>query len=212
MRVDYRDARGLIALGDPLPGHVEALAGALFGESASPEGLAAKLADYMDTDNRRRFAGGERADYRLRNMAPPGDGPLRDHREIYRVLGWRDAMDMAALERLRDLTTLNVSGGVNPYFAHPDVAALLARNELSIISPGGDPIDEFAARDSRPSQVGRFRFLTRVGASGLDRGVEIQRLPASAERPYRRTLVYDRAAPSDAGATPPEGAPDVVQP
>ena len=188
----YRDANGLVSLNSADAPILEALL-LMFGVPAQDAGgLAATLRDYSDDDNLRRPRGGEAADYRLRQLKPPTNSPLRDVSELYQVMGWRDLEFVSSLEFI-ELVTVSLTSAEPRWIFSPDK---LAPIELSV-SPAWrdtlDPLTRAMATDRLPGS--RARFTLEVFESGTGRGrlriIEIERQASAVSKPYLRTLVHE---------------------
>ncbi len=135
---ELQDHRGLASLNLPDRGLLTRL---LIAKGARPEqvdGLLDTLNDYTDTDDLRRLAGAERAEYEALGLPPPRNDWLDSPQELRQIVGWRDLGP--ALEAILTLASSGRSGGLNPNTAPRDV--LLAR------LPGAttEQIDAFIAR------------------------------------------------------------------
>jgi len=135
---ELQDHRGLANLNFPDRGLLTRL---LIAKGARPEqvdGLIDKLNDYTDTDDLRRLAGAERAEYEALGLPAPRNDWLDSPLELRQIVGWRDLGP--TLEAVTALTSGARSGSLNPNTAPRDV--LLAR------LPGTTPeqVDAFIAR------------------------------------------------------------------
>ncbi|PHS29122.1 MAG: hypothetical protein COA85_02000 [Robiginitomaculum sp.] len=198
VNVTYRDISGLVPLNRDAPELLNRLFKGLGLKSDAAKTAAAKLGDYMDFDNRRRFRGGERADYRLKFIPPPSNAQLRAYEEIYHVLGMRSLLSPGIYDRLRLYTTLTpTSTYYRTKFLSSDVARILGLDK-----PNGngmragrrniDFVNEITASIETPTLQGRFIFSTpKMMGKIIVRAVEIERTPAAADLPFRRNVVFE---------------------
>jgi len=194
--IEYRDVAGLLSLnsGDP-----DLIAGLLqeFGvEKSKATGLAARLKDYTDEDTLRRPLGAERADYRMRQLPPPTNSPLRNLSEVTRVMGWEE-LDFVSDPDFLSNVTASLTGPV-PKWAFSPASVLAMRDEASqAMVTNSDPLSIASANTVVPGA--RARFIIRASDTNTGRTrlriVEIERKVAAAAAPWTRSLVFDRPLP-----------------
>ncbi len=183
--VEYRDAAGLF----PFSSADETKAGRFlemfgFSRDAAVE-MAARVADYEDPDNVRRFRGAERTDYRLFSRKPPSNSPLRTPEELGRVLGffeaappnfWSDVVAYATAEQ----------GTMLEYAAPPRLSPLAATTSAS----EGD-LDAISAQARLPSPRARFLLKVTGERRTRTRAVDIRRSPSVSQSPFQRYIAYE---------------------
>jgi Type II secretion system (T2SS), protein K len=196
--VSYRDVSGLVPLNRNAPELMLRLFKGIGLPRDTGPSAAAKLGDYTDPDTHRRFRGGERADYRLKRMAPPANAPLRVYEEMYHILGWKALITPRIYDRLRRYTTLTTTTTYyRTRFLSSDVAKILGLDESGgkIRRLGSRNIDMFDAMTSTvetPTQQGRFIFSTpKATGKTIIRAVEVERSPGAPDRPFRRYVVFE---------------------
>jgi hypothetical protein len=202
--VQYRDVTGLVPINRDAPEMLGRLFKGLGLRSDDSKSAAAKLGDYIDKGNRRRFRGAERADYRMKFTPPPANAPLRVHAEMYHILGWDKLITPLMYERLRKYTTLTTS---NTYyrtaFLSPELAKVLGLAKLDEAAKGLrrkkiDFLDYAVSTIETPTQQGRFVFSTpKITGKVIVRTVELKRTPNAAGAPFQRTFVFEETR--DAG-------------
>lgn len=183
--VRYRDAAGLFSLSSTNEDKM-ALFLQTLGLSRDPAvEMAARIADYEDIDNVRRFRGAERADYRLFGRQPPTNSPLRTPEELGRVLGFFDAAPPGFWRDVVDFATADQSA-LLAYAAPPRLSLL-----VSAATADAGSFDAIGAQATRPS--GRARFLLEVTGErrARTRAVDIRRPPAISQTPFQRFMVYE---------------------
>ncbi|MDQ7077621.1 MAG: type II secretion system protein GspK [Robiginitomaculum sp.] len=196
--VSYRDVSGLVPLNRNAPELLDRLFKGVGLKSDVAKSAAAKLGDYIDSDNRRRFRGGERADYRLKRMPPPTNAYLRAHEEVYRILGWKKMITPPLYERLRRYTTLTTSTTYyRKRFLSSDVARTLGLDDSDgkirrLSSQNMDMLDALTSTVEMPTQQGRFIFSTsQATGKTIIRAIEVERSPMAPDRPFRRYVVFE---------------------
>jgi len=216
--VAYQDAAGLVSLNRRRPEQVEALLEGMGLAGDRAQRLAATLIDYVDDDDRRRFLGAERQAYRLAQRPPPTNAPLRDLREAYRVLDWREE-DALWRERalLRYTTTQQRGYPVRREMAPPELARMMPSEEDEAGS------GQFARMSPEPrGPSGRARLILTVDLAGatrekgaarrrLERAIAVARTPQAADRPYRRYFLWERTQQSQDDDAP-ESIPPLLPP
>ncbi len=187
--VSYRDITGyapLNGLDEPALGQLFTFAGFA---STDAEKLAAELSDFMDTDNERRFRGGERPEYRLYGKPPPSNSPLRHVLEIGDLLSIPEEMGEIFWKNLSEITTIYpLNSTIKPIFALPIL-------EDTFSQQGGinetTTIQQLISSDERPRD--RARFLLGIpGAGGSSRSIEIEKSANHVEKPFKRFLISER--------------------
>lgn len=151
VRVDLPDGAALVAVRDvgglvDLNGSgVDLLAGLIAVmevDAVTARGLAERILDYRDADDRPEAGGAETADYAAAGLAwPPKNAPFERVDEIRQIPG----IDAALAERLEPfLTVHNGSGGIDPRVAPAPVLAAvpgldeISRARFSEADPGAD--------------------------------------------------------------------------
>lgn len=174
IQIAYRDASGLFPLNTPAGDEqIETLV-SLLAINGDTQSLAARLGDYTDADNIRRFRGAERADYRLRGLQPPSNNPLRVHEELGTVMDWADVLTREAMVQIRRVTTLMPVVAVSETFAVDLIAS-----EPALM---GDKDGLFGVSD-RPGE--RFRLVMEAsdGTLSVQRTVDVE-FVANGIHPY----------------------------
>ncbi len=196
--VSYRDVSGLVPLNRNAPELMKRLFLGLGMKRDTGLSAAAKLGDYIDEDTRRRFRGGERADYRLKRMAPPTNARLRAYEEVYHILGWEKMITPSLYERLRRYTTLTTSTTYyRKRFLSSDVAKILGLEESDgkirgFSNQDIDMLDAMTSSVETPTQQGRFIFSTSQAAGKtIIKAIEVERTPMAPDRPFRRYVVFE---------------------
>jgi len=190
--VTLQDVNGLISL-ESTEGRVLSTFLQSFNISENDAAaLIAKLRDYTDADNRRRFRGAERADYRLRSAPPPTNSPLRSLEELKNIADWAET----GLSENVEFLSLATARRTLPRPFEPNMPAALRRR-----APRDESLAEsddiFAATMTGriyPSSRARMRFIAvdRTNEIGVERLIEVQRRPDAIDVPYERVLVYER--------------------
>lgn len=197
--ISYRDGAGLF----PIVGANEPMVALFLRRTGLPrddaESIAAKIVDYVDADNVRRFRGGERSDYRLQLKPPPTNSPLRAAEELPQVLGF-DRVPPAVRDRIRDNATFLVyTQSMKPAVATPLIRPLVEAQESE------STLSEFAAGDRFPGLVARFTLAAEAGGAIMLRVVDVQRNIGPSGPPLERLIVSERIVPVDADAVDPTG-------
>ena len=192
--VRYRDAAGLFPLGTTEEEDVEDFLTIMGMDRNKAQNMTARLLDYQDFDNVRRFQGAERADYRLFSRPPPTNSPLRTTTEAARVLGMFDAAPALFWQDLLEFATVEQNTFLR-YAAPQKLAPLFAQqfNE-------DDPVAEIFANANFPSDRARFLLEIRSENRTRKRAIDIKRPQVVSQEPYQRFWIYEkteqRAAPS----------------
>ena len=164
--VSLQDVSGLPSLNAPETAY---LAEPLIRSGANRrdvDDLVAKLADYIDTDSSRQQNGAEHFDYRLKNMRPPSNSPLRSYEELFSVIGWNEVLPSLDMTLFQDLTTLQTGIGYRPQFSPSRWSGLggaqrgsalaaepeTTQQDLSALSPifGAEEIRDRIERSTEP--------------------------------------------------------------
>lgn len=196
----YQDVAGLISLNFADTDIIERALASGLGEDADVTSLTAKLVDYRDTDARRSFQGGERADYRLKRLHPPTNSSLRTLKETSRVMDW--GLSSPQLDFVtRNFTVL--FGASRPIESRMRAETKnilnLAQTDLEL-TRSESLLQQELLSPPYPSETGRFTFLLidpNTGV-GLERIIEIQRQSGSADQAfYRRLITQDTVISED---------------
>ncbi|GAB4517880.1 MAG: hypothetical protein Tsb0010_02060 [Parvularculaceae bacterium] len=191
--VSYQDGAGLAAINTLSAPEIEQTLIAAGLPSDAAASFAARILDYADEDNHRRFRGAERADYRLAQRAAPMNSPFRSIEEISSVLG-ADALLTEQVRRALEsyVTTGNRVFGLNAAFAPPALAGA-ARAHAESLNTAPDMVRLTAATGAFPSVLGRFSILIADGETViLERIIEIERAANAIDKPFRRYWIADR--------------------
>ncbi len=202
--VQYRDGAGLLPLNTAQPELIAKFLIARGIKSETARGMAAKLADYRDPDHHRRFRGGERGDYRLRDQPPPTNSPIRSFAELDAILGWAEPLATLDRRALMDATILSSSiSGMKTIFVSPELRKDLGLLETNFsLALQSDGIEQSIAGDRYPSNQMRLSFLYRDPSGRfLKRVVEIERKINSLDRPFRKSEVYGAVVSGDEAAS-----------
>jgi hypothetical protein len=193
--VAYQDPEGLLALNTASEAHAEFLLRVLGVGADTAASLAAGLGDYVDADNSRRFRGGERSEYRLSQLDPPTNSPVRTWAELAMVKGWasvvQDRKDM-----LLDLSTMALGREAPRIPALPEAYRQALTTAANAPRPDPSDIEQSDLASSRtPSQRARFALsvVSIKSRSGLRRVIETERRTSRAGPPFSRLLVDERA-------------------
>ena len=192
--IRYRDAAGLFPLGTTEEDDVVAFLTILGMDRNRAKPMAARILDYQDFNNVRRFQGAERADYRLFSQPPPTNSPLRTTAETARVLGMIEASPALFWQDVLELATVEQNAFLR-YAAPQRLAPLFAEQTIP-----DDDINEIIANTSFPTD--RARFLLEIRSEGRTRirAIDIKRPRIVSQEPFQRYWIYEkteqRAAPS----------------
>ncbi|MCA8903688.1 MAG: general secretion pathway protein GspK [Rhodobiaceae bacterium] len=199
----YQDTSGLISLNSSDPLLVAALLRQFGASDRDARPLAAALADFVDDDDVRRPQGGERADYRLRQLADPTNSPIRDLAELPAVLGW-DRLGFLSNPAFVESVTLSFTSPEPRWVFSPDNIASLRESVSAAGLADIDVLAQAASFSSVPGARARFTLTATDRASGqcLIRIVEIERQVASAGAPFSRLLVFEKGGACSAATTP----------
>ncbi len=199
VRVTYRDGGAFTPINRLEPEMTEAFLISLGFSDNLAQRFTARLGDFQDSDVSRRFRGAERAEYRLFQMPPPSNSPLRAPEEFAAILDFAEAAPPEFWNFLDEYASVGTGSVLwRTGLAPPELLALLP----DPIRPGGDPEDILSdvAESQSPSGRARFllemRFETAKGSSAVRRrAVEIVRTANEADRPMRRFWLYDKTTP-----------------
>lgn len=191
--VAYQDASGLAAINVLSAPEIEQTLIAAGVEADAAGSLAAKILDYADEDNLRRFRGAERADYRLAQRDGPMNSPIRAVEEIGLVLGADAVLSETVRRALESYITVGHGVfGLNAAFAPPALAAA-ARVHAESLNTAPDMVRLTAATGAFPSALGRFSILIADGETAIfERIIEIERAANAIDKPFRRYWIADR--------------------
>lgn len=198
---EYRDTGGLISLNSSDPILIAALLESFGVDGDEAETMTARLRDYTDEDALRRPRGAERQDYRLRQMPPPADSPLRRVSEAGRVYGWEDFAPLGTREFLSLTTTASTLQDPMWMFSPPEIRALQRRLPTELRRD--EDILSTASRDAIvPSGRARLTLMAFDEKTGRSRQriVEITRTAAAAGAPYTRSLIFESPLPAGTAA------------
>ncbi|PHS27960.1 MAG: hypothetical protein COA84_02900 [Robiginitomaculum sp.] len=196
--VIYRDTSGLIPINQDAPEMMAMLFKGLGLGLNDRKAAAAKLADYIDQDNRRRFRGAERADYRLKRRPRPSNAPLRAYEELYQIIAWDDLLTPQMNKRLRDFTTLTTSSAYyRTKFLSSELANILGvdgegKANTTLRRQNIDIADLASLIDETPTLQGRFIFSTpKISGKIIVRVVELEKSPNAPSGPFRRYFIFE---------------------
>jgi len=192
--VSLQDASGLVSVNESSSEQLERLLIANGVQPNKAEILIARLQDYLDLDNRRRFKGAERSDYRLRRMDAPSNSPIRNFDELSNVLGWNEVLDDINLHDLMDMVTLQPGDVVAQAFATPNLLKIIDLDRNPSLSSGIDAdIGNLLLNNKRLSGVYRLVFFVETEPGAYRKRVlEIKKQPGNIISPFKRFFVYDR--------------------
>lgn len=192
VEVTYFDAAGAAPIGVlPVADLVRILTASGF-DSTDAQTLAARIADYQDSDVRRQLRGAERAEYRLFGEEPPTNSPIRVYSELDKVLGFSDIATSENWIILQDYMRFGGrSSQFKTNFSIPKLTEVFSSTSFSAVA-GTAQNDEFG-NDILITNSARFllRTLPDTGLTRL-RAVEIMRTPNAADAPFRREWLYDK--------------------
>jgi len=152
--------------------------------------LTAEFLDYTDADNARIFRGAEKSDYRFFNKSPPTNSPIRNITEISKLLSMPENLGSEYWDNFAFITVTRAKRSiVQPAFAIPAIREAFKAEDLF---GNIDFRDEIAQQDLRPLNQARF-LLTIPGSIPLSRAIEIEKRVNDVQKPFRRTLISERA-------------------
>ncbi len=210
---EYRDISGFVPLNGSEPKYIEALLTYLGVGTSEKESLTAKLFDYKDVDNSRRFQGAEKAGYRLKNLPSPTNAPLRSFSELSNVMGWNELLEKSGDRKVMSLTTLSTETyHMKTTFMNPGFADSIDVDEVG----SQTSVDSIVRAGLYPTNVGRFtcRLKLRSGDIFLQ-STEVEKTIGQLKAPFNKFLVYEAI---DAPQTDEErvwnttGLKDVIRP
>lgn len=202
VRVRYQDADSLVSLSTTSPDIVERWLARLPQPPADPEGMAAKLDDFRDSDNDRQYKGSERADYRLLQLQPPSNSSIRGLQELRSVLGWQDFAVEVDPDLLSELTWFYTNPVPREAGMPPALTERLAQHERELFTRAGRELAfELFAGEVLPGPRGQFDITVcdSGAATCLRRIVEIEKTRGGPDLPYYRRLVFEGISPMTDG-------------
>ncbi|GER06919.1 hypothetical protein GCM10007972_11010 [Iodidimonas muriae] len=198
--VRYQDTGGLISLNSNIEPEIRVLLEAFDQSGNDAARLEARLLDYTDANNNRRFLGAEAPAYRLLNRPAPSQSPLRSAMEAQNILGWDEVPVLWHNERLITVTTTDTrSIGLVTGLIAPEVRALLT--DKVIEEELNESSTMFGRRQASPTARARFSFYAPVtgpsGARLIERIIEVERRAIAPDRPFYRFFIGERRQPQD---------------
>ena len=200
--VAAQDAQGLLPLNTASEASVAALLIELGYPAREARLAAAKLADYVDADARRRSGGAEAPQYRMSDRPAPPDAPpnaptnapLRSFAELRNVMGWDAVLDVIDPAVLASFTTLDATqSGVSAKYAPDRLRRVLRMTESAPVAVTND---EFAFNNLPGAPPGlRTRLLMVVPDPDQPRlaVVELERRRGGFDAPFRTRPIASRA-------------------
>jgi len=195
--ISLQDVSGLPSLNTPLHVSFDSILKLAATTTRGSKQLRQALADYIDPGNDRRAQGAEAADYKLRNMPPPSNSPLRSYAELSSVLGWDQVLNRINMRVLKERTTLQTKAGYRSVFAKKRQYPQSSFNESSLLSNSFDPLfDGAVARSTVPTGHMRLTFWAQR-QMGPDAGlwdkriIEVSRQAQHISIPYTRHWVME---------------------
>ena len=191
--IELRDVGGLVSLYAGNEADTLHVLGFLGLSKNKARTLVAKLGDYTDADDNRRFKGAERADYRLRDKPPPTNSPLRNYNELAHVLGWQDMLNSIDIHELQKMTSLQPMGVVRREFATSELLKILGLDKDDNVPKNSQfNFGDLEAFSRTMSDTYRLTFWVK-GLQGQyhKRAIEIKRNANGIEKPFRRFWVYE---------------------
>ncbi len=201
--IEYQDVAGLVSLNTGEQDIIELLLKALLSEPSTAGSLTAKLVDYRDSDTRRSFMGGERADYRMKGLRLPTNSSIRTLQELNLVLDWQ-LTDSELATLMLNSTVAPTAGFPAPRRMSEELRdSLAAGKTTSIFGPLLDLTENEIVTSRYPSETGRFTLTAYGRQSGLAlrRIIEIERTAGSPNLPFQRRLVAEFPIGPDANQT-----------
>lgn len=191
--IRLQDASGLISLNKRNDTMLRSVLKASGANPAEASNIIDALADYIDTDDRRRNNGAEINDYRRDNMAPPSNSPLRSHEELGAVWGWEAQTKTMDLSLFKDLTTVVGTTGYRQEFAtEAQIQALGLRGDSLLETRRASVIETIERVKLSTSSFARITLHVPRDDGRYDkRVVDIERVLGGVGTPYRRRWVYD---------------------
>jgi len=183
-----RDGSGYIPINNINEEVILALTKSLGVPTQKRKSLTAKLLDYIDEDSRRQFLGGERSDYRLRQLSPPTNASLRRIGELNNVMEWNELISTIDYKAIVDRVTLNPGvKTVKMNFIEPSFA-----KQLSLGFQDTRSINSLLRRDNYPTNVIRLAFYYRDFENNVIlRKIEVDKTIATLEKPFSRQILYE---------------------
>lgn len=191
--LSLQDVSGLASLNNPSHVSFDAILKLIGGSTRETNQLRQRLADYIDLDDQRRPLGAEERDYKLRDMKPPSNSPLRSYAELSSVLGWSEVLNRVDLREIKERTTLQANVNYRPIFAKGPESRELGFNETSLLSNNFDPLtDGVAALSKVPTGHMRLTLWAQRQIGLWDkRIIEISRQAGHISAPYTRQSVLE---------------------
>lgn len=192
---EFRDGSGFIPINGIERENLLALTRSFEVSDQKQLSLVAKLLDYIDEDVRRQFRGGERADYRLRQMSPPTNASLRKVAELNNVMEWKPIMDKIGYRGMVDRVTLNPRiRAMKKAFIEPYLL-----EQFDFTQSNLRPIDDLLFLDNYPTDVARLTFYYRTHEGKIiRRKIELDKTIAFLDRPFLKVFLYqDKSDMSD---------------
>ncbi len=190
----YRDVSGLVDLNAAKENILERLIISFDVQPSVAKALAATLVDYRDLDDQRKLRGAEAIDYRLRQLQPPTNSPLKSYSELNAILHWSTFLDKIDMHRWIDVTTLADDVGYLRYgFADEELLKALGLHTKTLqMNLGASSFLSYLADEKFPSDRARFTLIVRTGnVRHRKRIVEFKRELSGLNKPFERFWIYD---------------------
>jgi len=166
-------------------------------ETNTAQRMSARLNDYLDLDNKRRFLGAERADYRLRRLSAPTNSPLRNFDELSNVLGWKESLENVDIYKFMDMTSLHQGRSLSKAFMPEQLSSIFKANR-SALSDESDGVNEIYWSSKEPSGTYRLTLFAETGAGRYRKRVlELTKQSSNFISPHKSFLVYERTLNSN---------------
>jgi len=191
--VSARDSAGLLPLNTALPDSVSAVLESLGIPTAEARQAAARLADYTDGNDQRRFGGAERAQYARANLPAPTNRPLRNFDELSAVMGWSDILEQIGIDRFAGLVTLSPTpGGIQSRYVPDDLQAMLRLGSDKPVVVRQDEFIMDSGNRTAPSNITRL-LIVSTGVEPRFELVEVERRLSAIEKPFTTRRIASRA-------------------
>jgi len=193
VQINLRDSRGFIPINGLSKELIDKFLRAEGFSGTQSRRLTARLLDYIDGDSQRQFQGAEAPEYRLKNLPPPANAPLRHLDELRNVMDWDVAVEKIDRHRLEDMISMNNSG--SSLFVNAAYPPILDHLQLTGAKTRAQQSDFSGALVNEPFPSNEARLtMTYRDENGRyhQRAVEIQRLIYDLGSPVRRRFVYER--------------------
>lgn len=228
MRFAIQDEGGLVSVNAPHYPPFAATLAQLGVPRPAIVTLAARVADYIDIDQRLSLNGAEAFEYQRQNMAQPPNWPMVSPLELKRVLGVETLVSGEQWRRLRPLLTARPPPGYNFNTMHPQVLAGVLGNEeaLPVLEARAEaPISgliQLARLTGRQLDINATQLLSlpsrflRISTwhadqekrGGVRHVLGIELMPYGLEAPWQKDYRYTAPAmEDDAGTLSPQRAP-----